>query len=148
MMNNIGLLKTFSKVEVLQICTYISTYSLILLYLQSADKISKSCHIFLNKVTMVGSQLKFEKYLPIKSLTDISTLIVYIIVFFWVKKILSTMSDLLPPVQEGEENLQVAEGHEKFQRVQEQIFFSRVNRRKQVTPSRWNFLHSKKKQSY
>ena len=61
---------------------YLHTYSLVLLYLQSADKISRPCHIFLNKVTMVGSQLKFEKYLPIKSLTDISTLIVYIIVFF------------------------------------------------------------------
>ena len=54
------------------------------------------------------------------------------------KKILPTVSDLFSPVQEWEEHLRVnpilkfrvAEGHEKFQRVYKQIFFSRVNRRK------------------
>ena len=68
------------------------------------------------------------------------------------KKISSTVSDLFSPVQEGEENLRVnpilkfreAYSLSKFQRVQEQIFFSRVNRRKQVTnSSRWNFFHKK-----
>ena len=54
------------------------------------------------------------------------------------KKISPTVSDLFSPVHEWEEHLRVnpilkfrvAEGHEKFQRVHKQIFFSRMNRRK------------------